>query len=57
MINEFASPANAMVRIGWDPNAVNSEMTVGGDVGEVRNNARCRILMWDPAAVFDEAVL
>jgi hypothetical protein len=29
-------------------------MTAGGDVGEVRNGARSRIFMWDPAVVFEE---
>jgi len=32
-------------------------MTVGGDVGKVRSDARSRILMWDPAVVFEEEVL
>jgi hypothetical protein len=35
MINEFPSLANAMLRIGWHLDAVNLEMMVGGDVGEV----------------------
>jgi hypothetical protein len=35
-----------MLRIGWRCDAVNSEMTVGSDGGEVRSGARSRILIW-----------
>jgi len=56
-INEFPLLVNAMLLIGCRFDAVNSEMTVGGDVGEARSGARSRILMWVPAAIFEEEVL
>ena len=43
-----------MLRIGWCLKAMNSKMTVGGDVGKVRSGAKSRILMSDPAVVFEK---
>ena len=33
---------------------MNLEMMAEPDVGKVRSGARSRILMWDPAVVFEE---
>jgi hypothetical protein len=41
--NEFLSFANVMLLVGCRFDAVNSDMTIGGDVGEARGDAKYRV--------------
>lgn len=43
MTNEFLSFANVMLLVGCRFDAVNSDMTIGGDVGEARGDAKYRV--------------